>query len=283
MLGMRAVRWDASTTAATELPYPTPISGTLHSLATAINDAGTVVGYGELWDQSGIYVGGDAVRWDATTRLSDLKRLPQPTVSFARPCARSTTRVRQSGRSKNTSATKPATRHSRGFARCDGTLQLRRQRSSETRSENPGGGITDSNAYAINSAGFAVGYATWYGVGSLYGRHAVYWGGDGTAIDLNSFIDPNNGWLLTQAFAISDTGWIAGVGQFDPDGPGEQPSYPYHVLIHVPATAVPTLPGDFNRDGIVDAADYVVWRKGVGIAATRELQYIAHQLRPNSG
>ena len=156
-----------------------------------------------------------------------------------------------------------------GFARCDGTLQLRRQRSSEIWVENPNG-ITDSNAYAINSAGFAVGYATWYGVGSLYGRHAVYWGGDGTAIDLNSFIDPNNGWLLTQAFAISDTGWIAGVGQFDPDGPGEQPSYPYHVLIHVPATAVPTLPGDFNRDGTIDAADYVVWRKGVGIAPTPE-------------
>ena len=30
------------------------------------------------------------------------------------------------------------------------------------------------------------------------------------------------------------------------------------------------LPGDFNADGTVDAADYVTWRKGVGIAPTPE-------------
>ena len=29
----------------------------------------------------------------------------------------------------------------------------------------------------------------------------------------------------------------------------------------VTLTAVPSLPGDFNHDGTVDAADYVVWRK----------------------
>jgi hypothetical protein len=33
-----------------------------------------------------------------------------------------------------------------------------------------------------------------------------------------------------------------------------------HFLKHL-ATAVPSLPGDFNHDGTVDAADYVVWRK----------------------
>jgi hypothetical protein len=36
----------------------------------------------------------------------------------------------------------------------------------------------------------------------------------------------------------------------------------------VTLTAVPSLPGDFNYDGAVDAADYVVWRKGVGVAPT---------------
>jgi uncharacterized protein YjbI with pentapeptide repeats len=36
----------------------------------------------------------------------------------------------------------------------------------------------------------------------------------------------------------------------------------------VTLTAVPSLPGDFNLDGSVDAADYVVWRKGVGVAPT---------------
>ncbi len=33
-------------------------------------------------------------------------------------------------------------------------------------------------------------------------------------------------------------------------------------------SVVPLLPGDFNHDGKVDAADYVAWRKGVGVATT---------------
>ena len=33
---------------------------------------------------------------------------------------------------------------------------------------------------------------------------------------------------------------------------------------------IPVTPGDYNRDGTVDAADYVVWRKGIGIASTPE-------------
>ena len=32
----------------------------------------------------------------------------------------------------------------------------------------------------------------------------------------------------------------------------------------VTLAAAPSLPGDFNLDGTVDAADYVVWRKGLG-------------------
>jgi formylglycine-generating enzyme required for sulfatase activity len=34
--------------------------------------------------------------------------------------------------------------------------------------------------------------------------------------------------------------------------------------------SIPDLPSDFNHDGTVDAADYVVWRKGIGIAPTPE-------------
>ena len=35
----------------------------------------------------------------------------------------------------------------------------------------------------------------------------------------------------------------------------------------VTLTAVPAIPGDFNHDGTVDAADYVVWRKTDGTPA----------------
>ncbi len=37
------------------------------------------------------------------------------------------------------------------------------------------------------------------------------------------------------------------------------------------------LPGDFNHDGAVDAADYVVWRKNPGGIYTQErLQHLAN-------
>jgi hypothetical protein len=34
-------------------------------------------------------------------------------------------------------------------------------------------------------------------------------------------------------------------------------------------TVVSGLPGDYNHNGIVDAADYVVWRKGLGTTYTQ--------------
>ena len=38
---------------------------------------------------------------------------------------------------------------------------------------------------------------------------------------------------------------------------------PYQGIIENPPSE-PALAGDYNEDGIVDAADYVVWRKGLG-------------------
>ncbi len=40
---------------------------------------------------------------------------------------------------------------------------------------------------------------------------------------------------------------------------------PYALLA---VAAVPTIPGDYNNDGTVDAADYLVWRKNTGTDAT---------------
>lgn len=57
---------------------------------------------------------------------------------------------------------------------------------------------------------------------------------------------------------------IGGGGYADPV------TYAKHVIDEIRisdvspfATIAPTLPGDFNDDGTVDAADYVMWRKGV--------------------
>ena len=48
----------------------------------------------------------------------------------------------------------------------------------------------------------------------------------------------------------------------------------------VTLAAVPSLPGDFNHDGTVDAADYVVWRKNR--RRTGWVRHLACQLRPNN-
>ena len=44
--------------------------------------------------------------------------------------------------------------------------------------------------------------------------------------------------------------------------------------------AAPGIPGDFNDDGTVDAADYVVWRKNDGTQAG--YNSLPHPLRPNN-
>jgi uncharacterized membrane protein len=67
VVGSRAVRWDASVTAATELGDlgPQPGGGAGGAVAWAINDAGTIMGEAGKWDATGRYLGTVAVRWDA--------------------------------------------------------------------------------------------------------------------------------------------------------------------------------------------------------------------------
>jgi hypothetical protein len=154
----RAVRWDGSGTAATELGLPPNASGNL-SRARDVNDSGTAVGVAFVRGLDNNYGGTRAVRWDGSsttaTQLGDL-----------------------------------------------GTDSV---------------GFTDTDAFGINNNGIAVGTALRHGVGPS----AVAWMSDAVAIDLNRLIDPNSGWaLLTHAYSICDTGWITGVGIFDPDAPG---------------------------------------------------------------
>jgi hypothetical protein len=76
-LGGRAVRWNAFTTAVTELGnLGTDPSGTTTSAANAINDAGAIAGYSEKYASDGSDLGQRAVRWnagtDAATELDNL-------------------------------------------------------------------------------------------------------------------------------------------------------------------------------------------------------------------
>jgi probable HAF family extracellular repeat protein len=71
-------------------------------------------------------------------------------------------------------------------------------------------GGNSSFAYGINSAGDTTGFS-WDAAGNM---HAFLYK-DGVMVDLNSLIAANSGWVLSQAFAINDSGQIAGSGLLD--------------------------------------------------------------------
>jgi hypothetical protein len=87
--------------------------------------------------------------------------------------------------------------------------------------------------------------------------------------------DPSQGNLLVDA--IARQGWSPSPrGDLVPDirtglgGPpfATQGDERIGAVVHQ-FTFIPVTPGDYNRDATVDAADYVVWRKGLGTTYTQ--------------
>jgi len=87
-------------------------------------------------------------------------------------------------------------------------------------------GGSESAAYDIDELGQIVG---WADVGGDLQRHAFLWEG-GLMTDLNTLIPDNTGWLLSEARALNDIGWIAGIGTYQ----GAR-----HGFILTPVGAVP--------------------------------------------
>jgi probable HAF family extracellular repeat protein len=86
-------------------------------------------------------------------------------------------------------------------------------------------GGAESFGYAINDAGQVAGWSELIDNTTL---HAFLYtgtpGAGGQMIDLDVWLDANNPaegakWTLSQAFGLSNTGWVTGVGYYDPDGP----------------------------------------------------------------
>jgi hypothetical protein len=284
--GQRAVRWEPSGTAATELGnLGTDALGLTLSYALAINSAGVAVGLAEKYDAAGVSKGYRAVRWEpsdtAATELEILSTDTQVGVSA----------INSAGVAIGSAGVYDLT-----WARA---LRWDASGAATELEPPPFLGTEWSEAVAINDAGMVVGrvnnFDGWFSVrwdasgiatelldlgrrggalvadinnagiavGSAYDEprpRAAYWSLDGAAVDLNTLIDPTSGWTLTDARFISDTGWITGLGYFDADGPGGQAAYERPFFMQVPELCA-GLPGDFNNDGAVDAADYVYWRK----------------------
>ena len=95
---------------------------------------------------------------------------------------------------------------------------------------------------ALNDGGIAVGYCKKYVAGNYVGQRAVIWQPDGKAIDLNDLgvvaNPPDGTWLLTEADAISNNGWVAGIGMFSPTGGiTYERGWVAHVSLAVPEPA----------------------------------------------
>jgi hypothetical protein len=108
-------------------------------------------------------------------------------------------------------------------------------------------------ASAINNAGIAVGTSLTSGIGA----RAVAWKADDVAIDLNHFLSATDAanWRLTQASGISNTYWVSGTADYDPDGNGPADNYTRGFLLDM--ISVFGTPGDATRDDAVDFTDLV--------------------------
>lgn len=232
--GLRAVRWDASGTAATELGgLGLSASGYSGARALAINDAGTAVGFARKYD-GGASKGNRAVRWDASgTAATELGNLGTAGSGVAETYACD---INASG-----TVIGFAEKHDGNSMRGYRAVRWDASGTAATELGHLGTdrrGFAAAYAWAINDSGTAVGTAVKYeDSGRELGLRAVCWDADGAAVDLNTLIDPNGGWLLTKASSISNTGWIAGVGAFDPDGAGGLDAYDRLFLVRVPEPA----------------------------------------------
>ncbi len=112
------------------------------------------------------------------------------------------------------------------------------------------GGPNASYARGINDSGEVVGYS------DIEGSSAAFlWTSFSGMRNLNDLLDVSGtGWALFSAMAINNSGQIVGTGS-NPDG---------HSRAYL-LTPAPELQGDYNQNGTVDAADYVVWRKSGGL------------------
>jgi hypothetical protein len=235
--GGRAVRWDASGTTATELGnLGTDSNGYTWAQADLISATGIIVGTCSKYN-GGIDLGTHAVRWNAgSTVATELGNLGTDSNGSTGTWGRgiNATGTIVGGAYKYVGGVFMGARAVRWDA--GGTVA--------TELGNLG---TDSNGYAwnlawaINASGIAVGGVDKYIDGNYVGPRPVYWGLDGTAVDLNTLIDPNSGWTLMDAETISNTGWVAGWGLYDPDGAGGADAYERLFLVQIPEPASATL------------------------------------------
>jgi subtilisin family serine protease len=229
-LGGRAIRWDAGSTEATELDsLGTDARGSSSAEALDINDAGTTVGQATPY-VDGQARGAAAVRWDAGDRAATrLDSLDTSEDGFQSSHAYA---INDGGDIVGTSTAYgpdgTGTRAVRWAAGGTGVTELEQLEVSPT-------GEARSTALDVNDDGVAVGTAFAFSESGPYdpGDRAVAWTTEGDLVDLTALLPADSGWTLSRAVSVSDTGWITGVGLYDPDGAGGVEAYERMFLLRL--------------------------------------------------
>ena len=86
----------------------------------------------------------------------------------------------------------------------------------------------------------------------------------GGTLELTFAPDVNLASQIGRTIDLFDWTGVTPTGAFTVSSPYTWNLSNLYTTGEVTLTAVPSLPGDFNHDGTVDAADYVVWRKNPG-------------------
>jgi hypothetical protein len=209
-LGLRAVRWDASGSPATELGnLGTNSSGVTGSAAYAINTAGTAVGFAEKYT-GGTSLGSRAVRWDGSgTVATELGNLGTTLggLTVSRAYAVNTAGAAVGYAQKYTGGTPVGERAVRWDASGSAATELGNLGTSGT----TGSGLTFSRAYAVNAAGAAVGHANKYTGGTNLGFRAVRWDASSTlATELGNLGTDSSGRTTSGSNAINAAGAAVG-------------------------------------------------------------------------
>jgi uncharacterized membrane protein len=202
--------------------------------AFGINAAGEIVGSGAI-DTSLPFEG--ALRWNATNVVTPLDTRNGQLMDYYEAVAINASSVAV-GRYRTTTGVEHAVKWN-----ADGSIVTL----------GTPDGFTGSNAFDINNDGIIVGQAT-----AAVNQVALIYA-DGAWVDLNLRIPNGGDWHLETAVAINNHGAIVGMGTFD--------GAPRAFVLN----PITLYPGDYNNDGAVDAADYVVWRKNDGTQAGFDL------------
>jgi hypothetical protein len=206
--GLRAVRWDAGGTAATELDtLGTDANGSTSAEAYAVNASGTAVGYSQKF-VDGTSQGQRAVRWNAGgTTAIELGTIGDPNNASSQAYA-----VSANGTVVGIGSTPNGVRAVRWDAGGTAATELETLGTSIY-------GLSTGFAVAVNDDGTTVGFGRKW-VGTAFGTRAIRWDAAGTAAtELGELGTGNpNPTFPSQAVDINNAGTAVGYANKYTDG-----------------------------------------------------------------